>query len=168
VSYKEQTPPFLYEEENYLSKIETTMTSGPYYNHSAPKYFVLGFISRALLLDFKTSLAIFFYSVNFTVACPSLPVNSLASSRSVCSSGLLTSDDWTKGVNASTKLLDLVATLAVCLGWGGRGDNGPVNKGQVLPIEARRNAVQVCASTRVSSVVQHGEKFLVPTKDRRP
>jgi hypothetical protein len=123
------------------------MTSGPYYSHWAPKYFFLGFISCALLLDFTTSLAIFFYSVNFsTVARLALPVNSSASSSSVCSSCLLTGDGWTKGVDASTKLLDLVATLSGCLGWGGRGD-GPVSKGQVLPVETKRNAVQVCAST---------------------
>jgi hypothetical protein len=91
VSYKEQTPPFLYEEENYQSKIEATLTYVPYYSHSTPKYFLLGFISCALLLGFTTSLAIFLCSVNFTVACSTPPVSSSASSPSVYSSGLLTS-----------------------------------------------------------------------------
>jgi hypothetical protein len=149
------------------------MTSRPYYSHLAPKYFFLGFISRALL-HFTTSLAIFFYSVNFsTVARLALPVNSSASSSSVCSSSLLTGDGWTKGVDASTKLLDLVATLSGCLGWGGRGDGGPVSKGQSAKVRCfqSRRGETPCRFVQArgsSSVVQHGEKFLVPTKDRRP
>ena len=114
---------------------ETTMTSGPYYSHSAPKYFFLGFISHALFVDFTTSLAIFFYSVKFsTVARLALPINSSASSFSVCSSCLLTGDGWTKGVDASTKLLDLVATLRVCLVAGQPGQGRPLASSLVSQI----------------------------------
>jgi hypothetical protein len=85
-SRTQRRPPFLYEEENYQSKIETTLTYGPYYSHWTPKYFLLGFISCALLLGFTTSLAIFLRSVNFsTVECPTPPVSSSASSPPVYS-----------------------------------------------------------------------------------
>jgi hypothetical protein len=39
------------------------------------------------------------------------------------------------GSEASAELLDLVAALPVRLGRGGRGDGGPVSRGQVLPAD---------------------------------